>query len=59
MTIFLVRIPSAGVVPVVVVANHGQTLQVRLATQGLVQPPEFDGGLAVVKRSDVVKEVTR
>lgn len=57
MTIFLVRIPSAGVVPVVVVANHGQTLQVRLATRGLVQPPEFDGGVAVVSKRDVVKEV--
>lgn len=58
MTILLVRIPSAGVLPVVVVTDHGQTLQVRLATQGLVQPPEFDGGVAVVSKRDVVK-VTR
>lgn len=55
--ILLVRIPSAGVMPVVVVTDHGQTLQVRLATQGLVQPPEFDGGVAVVSKRDVVKEV--
>lgn len=55
--ILLVRIPSAGVLPVVVVTDHGQTLQVRLATQGLVQPPEFDGGVAVVSKRDVVKEV--
>lgn len=57
MTIFLVRIPSVGVMPVVVVANHGQALQVRLATQGITQPPEFENGTAVISRSDVVREV--
>lgn len=57
MTMLLVHIPSSGVVPVVVVANHGQTLQVRLATTALVQPPEFENGVAVVLRRDVVREV--
>ena len=57
MTMLLVRIPSCGTVPVVVVADHGQTLQVRLATRVLVQPPEFDNGVAVIGRRDVVKTV--
>ena len=57
MTILLVRIPSAGVLPVVGDHDHGQTLQVRLATQGITQPPEFENGTAVISRSDVVREV--
>lgn len=55
--ILLVRIPSCGTVPVTVIADHGQTLQVRLATNALVQPPEFENGVAVISRRDVVKEV--
>lgn len=57
MTMLLVHVPSAGVVPVVVIDDHGQTLRVRLATRAIVQPPECINGVMVVRRADVVREV--
>lgn len=57
MTVLLVRVPSSGVVPVVLLDDHGQTLRVRLATRAIVQPPECENGVMVVSRRDVVREV--
>lgn len=58
MTTLLVRMPScSAAVPVVVIDDHGQTLRVRLATRAIVQPPEFENGVIVVRRADVVREV--
>lgn len=58
MTVLLVRVPScAGVVPVVLLDDHGQTLRVRLATKAIVQPPECENGVMVVSRRDVVRTV--
>ena len=57
MTMLLVRVPSSGVVPVVLLDDHGQTLRVRLATRAIVQPPECENGVMVVSRRDVVREV--
>lgn len=58
MTMLLVRVPScSAAVPVVLLDDHGQTLRVRLATRAIVQPPEFDNGVAVIGRRDVVKTV--
>lgn len=58
MTVLLVRVPScSAAMPVVVIDDHGQTLRVRLATRAIVQPPEFENGVMVVSRRDVVRMV--